>query len=46
MIGQQLSEIQETAGFYEPNERVSLGGFFNALFFFSIIDSKSDLHEP
>ena len=37
-----LIEAQETAGFYEANERVCLGGLFNHLFFFSILSGDSN----
>ena len=34
MLNETLLETQESAGFNEPNERLSLGGMFNILFFF------------
>jgi hypothetical protein len=32
-----LVEAQESAGFFEPDQRVCLGGLFNQIFFFSNI---------
>ena len=46
MKKQTLSQVQESAGFYEPNERINLGGLFNGLFFFSILDSSATVHQP
>ena len=46
MKKQSLSEVQETAGFEEPKQRSALGGFFNILFFLSILDSKAETKEP
>ena len=46
MKKQTLAELQETAGFEEAKQREALGGFFNFLFFLSILDSKADAKEP
>ena len=46
MIKQTLAELQETAGFEEPLQRSALGGFFNLLFFLSILDAKAATKEP
>ena len=37
-----LIEAQETAGFYEAYQRVCLGGYFNHLFFFSILTKDAE----
>ena len=36
-----LVDAQETAGFFEPNERIVIGSYFNHLFFFSTLNSPS-----
>ena len=41
-----LMDAQREAGFYEPNERINLGGFFNHLFFFSILGGDGSVTEP
>ena len=33
-----FTEAQETASFFEPNERIALGGLFNILFSFSTLN--------
>ena len=39
LIKSSLLEAQESAGFYEGDERVALGGLFNNVFFFSTLVS-------
>ena len=42
-----LAEAQETAGFYEPEQRLNLGGLFNHLLFFSTLgDGNHATKEP
>ena len=36
-----LVEAQESAGFFEPDQRVCLGGLFNQIFFFSNIGAAA-----
>ena len=46
MKKQSLAEVQETAGFEEPQGRAALGGLFNMVFFLSTLDSKAGVKEP
>ena len=46
MKKQSLAEVQETAGFEEPQPRAALGGLFNMIFFISILDSTAGTKEP
>ena len=41
-----IVEAQESAGFFEPDQRVCLGGLFNYLFFFSTLTGDNGGAEP
>ena len=41
-----LVEAQETASFFEPDERIALGGLFNVLFSFSTLNSARKQEAP
>ena len=41
-----LVEAQETAGFFEPDQRACLGGLFNHMFFFSTLGGEGTGGEP
>ena len=43
---QTLIEDQESAGFYEPNDRINIGGLFNHLLFFSTLNGSPTQSEP
>ena len=47
MLKMSLAEAQETAGFYEPEQRMSIGGMFNIMFFLSTLrNGAQDAKEP
>uniref|UniRef100_A0A7S3FX50 Manganese/iron superoxide dismutase C-terminal domain-containing protein n=1 Tax=Strombidium rassoulzadegani TaxID=1082188 RepID=A0A7S3FX50_9SPIT len=46
MQKQTLTEAQECAGFEEMHNRIVIGGYFNHLFFFSILGAQGGASEP